>query len=257
MTMNDHTDHSDHLGPHDAAGALPSDDLHRRVWQLVPWVVAGGGSAAERASVLEHVVSCERCAEELSFHRRLHAAMQVEPAAEAVPDVEVGLARLLARLPDSRGDATAPAAPRVAHVAAGTRTARSGWTRWLAAAVMVQAVGLAALSSLLWTTASDTRRYLVHGDPAGAPAHAAPTAAPSVRLVTSPEMTVGALQGLLADAGLSIVESRVEPGVFGLAVSSGGVPDETALAVLRAAPGVKLVSRLGGAAASPSAPPPQ
>lgn len=221
----------------------PAPDLHRRVWELVPWVVAGGGSDDERALVRAHAAACERCADELAFHRGLHAAMQLAPArgAAAGSDVEAGLERLLARLPEPASPAAArevgagPAGGAATPAAAG-----SPWTRWLVAAVLVQAVGLAALASLLWAGGNEPA-YRTWSDAPVAPASAA---APTVRLVVDASLALGELQALLAQRGLQIVELRAEPGVLGLARSDGALPAEAEIEALRMHPRVRLASRV-------------
>lgn len=233
--MNEHTPAPD---PH---GAAPAQDLHRRVWELVPWVVAGGGSDRERALVHAHAAACERCADELAFHRDLHAAMQLAPAggAAAAPDVEAGLERLLARLAEPAPPAAARGPEgRPAGGAAAPAAAASSWTRWLVAAVLVQALGLAALASLLWAGGAEPA-YRTWSEPAPASA-----ATPTVRLVVDASLALGELQALLAQRGLQIVQVRAEAGVLGLARSDGALPAEADIEALRLHPRVRLVSRV-------------
>ena len=91
--------------------------------------------------------------------------------------------------------------------AATDAAARSGgrrrWVRLLAAAAVVEAIGLAALGTALFDrtvmTPGQAAAYRTLTSPAQAPAHA------SIRLVPASDMTVGELDALLTRAGVHIV----------------------------------------------------
>ncbi|MFT0174763.1 zf-HC2 domain-containing protein [Paraburkholderia mimosarum] len=64
---------------------------HLRTWELLPWVVNGSASEAERAEVDEHAATCERCRAELALQSRLASAVNAETV--MCPEMEKGLER--------------------------------------------------------------------------------------------------------------------------------------------------------------------
>lgn len=215
-----------------------TESLHRRAWHAIPWVVNGTASREDRALVLAHVATCTDCRDELAWQRDVQAAMDEAGAAPGQGpqhdhDPAPALKQLWARI--DQEDAQAP--PR-----AGAAWPPGGrWTRWLAAAVVVQAVGLTALVGLQWQQRSGSYETLSQ-----APARSSPA---TIRLVPSPQMRQGELQALLKAHGLRIVEVNEEGGIFGLAASSAGnaeAVDDT-VAHLRAEAGVLLAEPIGAA----------
>lgn len=208
-------------GP-EAADAPDTDrPVHQRAWALIPWVVNHSANATERALVAEHVAACEDCRDELAFQRQLHG--QMTAGRISATETEAALQRMTALI-----DSEAPAEPPVPDAA--PRAPR--WTRMLIAAVVVQAVGLAALLGVI----SERPRpadYQTLSQPE--PAHVAAV----LRLVPAPNMTLGELQALLARSGVVIVDSPADGVAFGLALRPGTARD-AALAALRQAPGVLL-----------------
>jgi hypothetical protein len=206
-------------------------DIHRQVWEQIPWLLAAGERGPEAEAVLAHCAACARCGEELAFQRRLQQAMQLPPSGAV--DAEAGLQGLLQRV---QGEAVAPP---------GSRPGRpgGGWTRWLVAAVLVQSVGLAVMSALLLRADALEPAYQTLSD--------APAGQVAVRLVVDAQMPVAQLQALVQASGLQIVEARAEAGVFGLAPAGGVAVAPEALERLRAAGGVRLVSLM------PAGPPPR
>ena len=197
---------------------------HRHAWDLIPWVVAGSASDAERQLVEEHAALCADCRDELSFHRSLQNGI----AGAAVPphSPEPALRRLWARI-----DEAEPASRPL--LALGAR--RVGWNRLLAAAVVVQAIGLAALLGMLW----ERPRPADYQTLSQSLARTAPAA--SIRLVPAASLQLGELQALLARAGLQVVESSGDGAILGLAPRPGAsTPVGETLLRLRAEPGVLL-----------------
>ncbi len=219
---------------------------HRQAWDLIPWVVAGSASEAEVSLVHQHAATCTDCGEELAFHQRVKAGMQA--AAPAPHSPEPALAALWARIEQTQA---APLAS-TADTAAAATTPEPRWTRWLVAAVLVQAVGLAALAALLFERPHDAPYQTFSS---AAPATATPATPATLRLVPAASLPVGRLQTLLADNGLQIVASSRDGRVFSLAPVAGlaghaAAPAMTmTLARLRAEPGVVLVEALPHSAA--------
>lgn len=207
---------------------------HRRIWELIPWVVNGSADAAERQAVEEHLRGCSDCRDEYAFQSRLHAGIAAEAPDAAAADAQDGLRRLLARI-DAGSAAVAAPAP--------ARRFRPG-ARALLAAVVVQAIGLALFAALLLQRERGEARYetLTHVPERGAPA--------AIRLVPAPALTLAELQALLAAQKLHVVESNPTGAIFGLAFDEAATPETVAAAVerLRANRGVLLAEPIAPAA---------
>jgi Putative zinc-finger len=214
---------------------IMTDDTHShsQVWELIPWLVNGSATAAQRRIVEAHVRHCADCRGELDLQQRFRAGMLADAAAAADP--QPGLDSLLARI-----DAEAPGQfPGIAAAPA------KSWTPWLAAAIVVQAIGLALLGSALLLRApvplaqqpAPTPDYATLSQPA------ATVETPALRLVAAPDMTLAALRQLLADNDLQVVHSNADGSILGLAPRAAAAPREAltaTLARLRASPGVLL-----------------
>lgn len=213
---------------------------HQQAWALIPWVVNCSATEAERAMVADHVAACEDCRDELTFQRLLHAQMnaqmntQMNAVAVAPVDTEAALQRISAALNAEMH--SQPAAPPP-----GLPPRPQRWVRVLAAAVVVQAVGLAALLGVISQRPRPADyQTLSRAEPANAAA--------VLRLVAAPSMTLGELQALLARSGVAIVETSADGVALGLALQPGTARD-TALAALRSAPGVLLAEPVAAPAA--------
>lgn len=220
-----------------------TDPEHRALWDLIPWVVAGSASAPDQHRVQEHLLRCEDCRDEMAFHQSLRAGMHSAARAPVSSSANInanmgthgsaninaninahinahinsntktnagdggtvddGLAQLWARVDEAQA-VVDPAPPRSA---AGPSS--SGRQRWLVAAVLAQAIGLAAMAGLLLQRQPEAGyQTLSSGTP--------PSAA-VMRLVPAPNMPVAQLSALLARHGLQIVESNHDGTVLGLA----------------------------------------
>ena len=193
---------------------------HRRAWELMPWVASGSATEAECLFVEEHLQSCADCREESAFHQNLHRALQ--QSARDVHDGEPALQRLMARI-----EAGAPRAEQ-------PTTYRP--VRWLVAAVVVQAVGLAAAGVALWERgAAPDYRTLSNMGNMGNVGRAA-----DIRLVPDATLGLAELQSLLARHGLQVVEVSSDARLWGL-VAPGSAQDKSDLLQrLRVEPGVLL-----------------
>lgn len=201
-----------------------SDDIgHREAWELIPWLVNGRAEAADQQRAERHLASCAACRDELAFQRHLHAALAQDPA--VVDDPHPGLQDLLARI-----DADERAAPTHRHW-----PARS-LLRGLLAAVLIEALGIVALSTAVWSQNAAQARYRTLTTPAAA------MSAATIRVVLTPALRLSELQALLAQTQLQIVGGPSAAGVYSLAPLAGAVvpPAAAALAQLRAHPGVRF-----------------
>ncbi len=206
----------------------PSDpDDHRRAWDAMPWVLAGTAGEADIRLLHRHLDHCADCRAEWHWQQQLQAGLQAaEPAATAsAGTTDAAWSRMAARLDDDAANLPPPPGRAVAHT-----------SRWLGAAVMLQAVALVGIAVAWW-----------HGaEPAGQPAayrtlsaDSAPRA--SLRLVPAPGMDFATLQALLAQFRLEVVEIAADGRHLGLVSSDGDAATaRAALPALRAQAGVLL-----------------
>ena len=222
-----------------------SDDafsIHRRVWELIPWVVNGRASGEERRLVEEHLAACGDCREEHEFQARLHTAMGAEPRADGQVDgtaAAASLQRLWQRI-----DGEEEPAPVVRRRAGGS------FARGLLLAVLIEAVGIVALSAALWTRDSPQVGAAPMYRTLSAPAEGAGRA--TIRAVLQPTLTLGELQALLERAQLQIVAGPSDAGVYSLApLSVHAASAQPALEQLRAHPGVRFAEPIDAARSPP------
>lgn len=218
--------------------------LHREIWQLIPWVVNGSAAAADTRAVDDHLRNCADCRDEFALQSRLHSGMQDAPA--SIHDPVDAFARLLTRIDrdlTATGDSSGVAVPeQPMRVGAGRFAFAERWLPALVAAVVVQAIGLVAMAGFVMQRApapvfDGTSAYQTLSRPAVS------SAAATIRFVPAPTLTLGALQNLLSEAGLRIVDGSEDSAIYALAPTrdravNADVP--STLAQLRAHPGVLL-----------------
>jgi hypothetical protein len=216
--------------------------IHRRAWDLIPWVVNGRASGEERRVVEQHLTECADCREEHAFQSRLHTAMHCEaqPGAQAQADVQAAasLQELWQRIDGARS----PVPPL-------RRRQAGGLARGLLAAVLIEAVGIAALGAALWNREAPPdpgQRYVTLSAAAAAPARA------TIRAVLAPTLTLGEVQALLGQTRLQIVAGPSEAGVYSLAPLAAGADSavQPTLAQLRSHPGVRFAEPVDAGARS-------
>lgn len=213
---------------------------HRQTWDLIPWILNGTASAADREAVEAHLRDCAECREELQFQRSVQAAVAAQPQLRAEDD----WARLQARL----DDAAVPESPQPmpdGRRRAGFAFARSRWMGALAAAVVLEALGIGALGMALWSSQRPGRAAVYQTLAASPPAAGSPT----IRMVLAPTMRIGELQQLLHATGLQVVGGPTGMGVWSLAPS--GIPSRAAtdaeVRALRANAAVRFAEAVGSA----------
>lgn len=183
--------------------------LHLRAWEAIPWLVNGRIDDAERAVLEAHLRGCRDCRDELALQQRVSEELLRQPA--PVADADAGLARLWQRI-----DAQAAMRPDAGP-------ARS-WARWLAAAVIVEGVALAALAGA--NLSGPAPEYRTFSTPTSASAPGA------IRAVFAADLPLGELQRILDQADLQIVGGPSDVGVLVLAPRPDGHRD-AALDLLR------------------------
>jgi hypothetical protein len=200
---------------------LPPVQQHRQAWDSIPWVLNGTATESERELLMAHLQACLDCRAEFDFQRSLHAGLGlVEPAQGLDAD------RALQAFWATEQGSAAPAPP-VPPVLPRRH-------RWLVAAVLIQAVGLAGFAALLGLRATPAD-YQVLSSPELAASGA------SIRIVPAPGMQIGELRALLARSDLQLVQSSSDAGHFAVALAPAARFDrDQALQRLRAEPGILL-----------------
>jgi hypothetical protein len=223
-----------------------STHSHRRAWETIPWIVNGSASEEELRATHEHLRQCADCREALAFEQKLRDALS-HPRAN-LSDAAQGWQRLSARLDDTqmsnRHSNTAMAEP--------VRVPAIGPVRWLAAAVIVEALALGALvsSSLINNVERvpvGTYRTLSQPDTAA-------RVAPTIRVVLSQDMTLGQLHALLKTAHLQVVAGPGDSGIWSLAPADNAatMATEGALRQLRESPQVHFAEPISNEADAPA-----
>jgi len=227
--------------------------LHRDIWQLIPWVVNGTAAAADQRAVEDHLRDCADCRAEFALQSQLHKGMQDTPA--PINDPAGAFARLLTRIDgdlSGAGDSAAVVGPdRPLRARAGRFAIAERWLPGLVAAVVVQAIGLVAMAGFVMQRSSAPM-------PDGASAYqtlsrpAVPSVTATIRFVPAPTLTLGALQQLLSEAGLRIVDGSEDSAIYALAPTRDPALNAdvaATLAHLRAQPGVLLAEPIATPAA--------
>jgi len=183
-------------------------DTHAEAWALIPWLANGRIGADDREWVEAHVAGCAECRAELASQQRIASRMSRDEGPETGGDEQKSFNKLWARI-EAAEAATLPAAatPQAAGAARASRT-----VRWLAAAVVVQALGLGALGYL---SIQDSGAMPRGDSPDQIVTVADPQPrlnAPAVRIVFAPQASIETINTLLTHQGLSIVSG---PGVQG------------------------------------------
>jgi hypothetical protein len=180
-------------------------DTHAEAWALLPWLANGRIAAEDREWVDAHVQGCAECRAELASQRLVAAEITREAglSPSVASEEQQSFNKLWARI---------EAAESASKTATGTTGAAvpvpraSRTVRWLAAAVVVQALGLGVLGLALRNGQAVEPRFKTV-------AEVPPRLnAPAVRVVFSPGASIGTVNTLLTHQELSIVSG---PGTSG------------------------------------------
>jgi hypothetical protein len=193
-------------------------DTHAEAWALLPWLASGRIPANDREWVEGHVASCAECRAELASQRMVANQMYGEmygngPSPEsAATDEQRSFNKLWARIDASESASVPGTGARVA----GSRYSRT--VRWLAAAVIIQGFGLALFGFNALRDSAPAGEMVTVTD--------VPTQrlnAPAVRVVFAPGASIGTINTLLANQGLTIVSGPGTAGNFTAALSADAV----------------------------------
>jgi hypothetical protein len=211
--------------------------VHRHTWDQIPWMVNGSLPESARLSVQTHLENCADCREELEFQRRLAAAIE-SGSSVCESDSQDSWQRLRARI-DAAGRSGRPR-----HGQRRGRGLSGEWIPWLVAAMVVQAIGLGALATVLWSkpAASSGAVYRTLSAPTASQGNA------TIRVVFAPDVSVGTMQAVLAAAGLQIQSGPSSAGVWSVEPvrDSNRSATQVALRELRDSPQVRFAEVIGG-----------
>src|SRR5688572_24514441 len=180
-------------------------DTHAEAWALLPWLANGRIAAEDREWVEAHVQGCAECRTELASQRLVASHVNREESASPQPvasDEQRSFNKLWARIEASES-ASIPATGTTGVAVPVPRSSRT--VRWLAAAVVVQAIGLGVLGlSLRGNSADVADRFetVTRKD--------ARVNAPAVRIVFAPATSIATINTLLAHQGLRSEEHTSE-----------------------------------------------
>jgi hypothetical protein len=190
-------------------------DTHAEAWALLPWLANGRIESADREWVEAHVATCAECRAELAAQRKVEAQMSRDGSAPAVAgDEQKSFSKLWARIEASES-LGAVATERASGPIVPSRASRT--VRWLAAAVVVQAIGLGVLGfgSLRGNAQPDDFVTVARAEPR--------LDAPAVRIVFAPQASVESINTLLSHQELSIVSGPGTQGNFTAVLSPNAV----------------------------------
>ena len=210
--------------------------LHTQAELIIPWLVNGSLPADAEPALRAHVESCPECRQEYDEQVRVRDAMRAE--GPLVFAAESSYQKLLTRIQNPESERE----PRAAAAELGVRAIRpirqtSRVVRWLAAAAVLQAFAIGAGA---WTwhsarTANDARYITLTSAP---PSY---DSGPRARVLFRTDLSIGALQTVLQQAGAHIVDGPADGNVYTLAFAPPpGSPAalEKRIAALRANPAI-------------------
>jgi hypothetical protein len=215
---------------------------HRHAWDQIPWIVNDSLPEAERLTVQSHLDSCADCRKEFEFQRQLASA--IDAGATVDIDPRESWKRLRARI-DGSNRSERPAR----HGQRRVRNMTGEWIPWLVAAMVVQAIGLGALGTVIWSKPVNTAAAGSAGSYRTLSAPESSIGNATVRVVFASDMSVGNMQALLAAAGLQVQSGPTSAGVWTLepARDSNRSATQTALRELHDSPDVRFAEAIGSA----------
>ena len=198
-----------------------------RAWETMPWALQDGSSPERRAWLAEHLSHCEACSAEFAQQRRLKRALSLP--VDIPVDAEAGLQRLLDRVDmEPLGESAA------------VRTGSGKWlTRALAAAVLLQALGIGALGLRWWSEQSPQYRTLSQPALSAAPG--------AIRVVPASGMKVADWDKLLRNLKLKVVSGPNDVGAYMVVPADNDDTPRHALQQLRSSRGILLAEPVDNA----------
>jgi anti-sigma factor RsiW len=226
---------------------ISDTSAHRHAWDQIPWLVNGTLPDADRAAVNAHLANCADCRADFEFQRRLAASLETRAVCEIDP--QESWKSLRARI-DTGGHSERPSSGQ----RGGQRRARGAlsgrlsgeWVPWLVAAMVVQAIGLGALGTVIWSKPGTSSASGAAYQTLSAPEQLSGNA--TIRVVFSPEMSIGEMETLLSAAGLQVQSGPSSAGVWSLGPARDSNLSATRAAVreLRDSPKVRFAEVIGG-----------
>ncbi|QWT18904.1 hypothetical protein KPL74_14255 [Bacillus sp. NP157] len=199
-----------------------------RAWEAMPWILQASASHEQEAWLEGHLATCDDCRIEFEQQRRLMQAMRLP--AETKLDPEHGLQRLFGRL-----DVDDP------QVEPAPRAAGGGWLlRTLAAAVVLQAVGLGALGLRLWSEEPAAGAYRTLSDAAPAVPHGA------IHVVPDKGLSMSAWNSVLQAQHLRVVGGPNGVGAYTVLPDDTAGDAKQAADRLRSTPGIRFAEPVAG-----------
>jgi hypothetical protein len=190
-------------------------DTHAEAWALLPFLANGRIEATDREWVDAHVATCAECRAELAAQRKVEAQMNRDGSAPGeAGEEQKSFNKLWARIEASES-LTAIATNPVAGTSVPSRASRT--VRWLAAAVVVQAIGLGVLGFGALRGDAQPDDFVTVATPETR------LDAPAVRIVFAPQASVETINTLLTHQGLSIVSGPGTRGNFTAVLSPDAV----------------------------------
>ena len=206
------------------SGRVP--DTHAEAWAMLPFLANGRISAEDREWVEMHVHLCDACREEFITHQSLAHHLR-DAQAPFSANEQRAFAKLWTRIEAS--ESALPQQPEAAVLSQGSSPRRT--VRWLAAAVVVQAIGLALLGVTALRNAEmppGEFRTVTSGD-----THMVdPSIRPTVRLVFSDDASMAEVSDLLSRHELELVAGPQGNGIFTARPSS---PSNTSIEAVASA----------------------
>jgi len=207
-------------------------DTHAEAWALLPWLANGRIAPEDREWVEGHVAGCAECRAELAAQRLVVSQVERDEAAAPAPaasEEQRSFNKLWARI-EAAESVSASSASGTGTPASAPRAART--VRWLAAAVVVQAIGLGVIGLAMFGQSRNDAFETVSS------VEAPRANAPTVRIVFSPDASIATINTLLAHQGLSIVSGPGTSGNFTAqlsadAVASGASAESVAAVISR------------------------
>jgi hypothetical protein len=212
-------------------------DTHAEAWALLPWLANGRIAPEDREWVEAHVQGCADCRAELASQRLVASHVNREESGSPQPaasEEQRSFNKLWARI-EAAESASTPATGTTGAAVPVPRSSRT--VRWLAAAVVVQAIGLGVLGiAFLGNDSRGRGEIITVADPQSR------LNAPAVSLAFAPQTSMGIVNTLLTHQGLSIVEGPGGEGNFRAELSpdavASGATAESVAAVLSKDPNV-------------------
>ncbi len=179
----------------------PDTSMHDQVAELLPWLINGSLSDAERQQIHDHArncLACRRDIEELELLQR-----SVGAAADAPMPPAADMRRLNQRIDDYEA--------RRQRIPEMVRSLVGFLPRPMTAVVALQTVVIVALGAMLLNTADEPVMYTTLTDEQVLPA------GDYLRIVVSADLSASAFSALLKEHGLAVAEGPSERGVATLA----------------------------------------